>query len=158
MSLSCFGQPPQVGEVAPAVANDGILGQVRITKVEPQNATSMGANCSDGLWRAETEIVDGLNNPASIPYGAWVILDVPLQQTAKLTDPPAQLPAGAPGESAALTLDRDGEAPPEFMVTWYPCNQANPGGNTQTYCVDFWFSNASSAWSKSRQDTVTWCM
>lgn len=158
-SLSCFGQPPSVGEIANVVGNDGILGAVRVTKVEPQNPSSTyGTNCSDGLWRADTEVVEGLNNPGGVPYGAWAIVDVTMQPSAKLTDPPQQLPAGASGESAALTLDRDGEPPGDFMVTWYPCNAANPGGNTQTYCVDFWFANGASGWSKSRQDMVTWCM
>jgi hypothetical protein len=159
-SASCFGLPPVVGEIANVVSNDGIVGSVRVTKVEEQSSGGgLRASCTQGLWRAETELTlnPDVNLPNGVPYGSWIIFDVTMQTTAKLGDAPAQLPSGQPGESAAVTLDKDGEAPADFLVTWYPCNNTNPAGSAQTYCVDYWFATATQ-WSKTRQDLVTWCM
>jgi hypothetical protein len=161
-SASCFGLPPVVGEIANVVGNEGIVGSVRITKVEEQAASSgLRASCTQGLWRAETELTvnPDLNLPNGVPYGSWILLDVQMLASGKLADPPPQLPGGQSGESAAVTVDKDGDSAADFLVTWYPCNSSSAAvtGSSQTYCVDYWHA-AVSQWTKTRQDLVTWCM
>lgn len=159
-SATCFGAAPAVGDSASIVSNEGIQGHARVTAIQVQSPSGQsGAACTQGLWRAEVELSDvDRNNPNAIGYSSWLVFDVGLSPGAKITDPPLELPSGEAGESAAVSVDRDGEAPADFLVTWYPCQAKAPTSNAQAYCIDYWFASDGKTWSKSRQDIVSWCM
>jgi hypothetical protein len=155
-SGTCYGLPAEQGEIGSLLTPEGVMATAKVAKIEPQNNGSSCANT--GLWRAEFE-VQGLQDPTRLNWNAWIVFDVALGAGAKLADAPAEMPGGVPGESAAITVDRDGVAPADFLVTWFQCPNPN-GQSMQTYCVDYWFNSSSPdmRWTKTREDTVSWCM
>jgi hypothetical protein len=166
VNVMCFGAPPRAGESGTLVteaqsgAISGVRGTVKVKLVEPSNPGVGGTTspCAAGLWRAELEPdgarVDGYTS------NTWVVFDGALGAEARLVQPPQELPAKVPGETAPVTIDRDGDNIADYLVTWYQ-SDTNVSGSTR-YTVDFWQGehrrhDDEVRWRRLRQDVVSWC-
>jgi hypothetical protein len=154
----CWGKPPVRGESAALLSpgtngREGNRGKVTINEVTEEDACSTSRN-----WRATLD-TSGADMVDLETWQTWVVLDVDLGPSARVTELSADGPEMSTYETSMLAIDRGrhgSASPPDFVVGVYSCDQdgqSNPSGATNGYCMQYYASDGGH-WTQLRKDVV----
>lgn len=131
----CLGGAPIVGDLVTVLAEHGVLGDARITEIQP--FAPGGASACASLWNVKTELVRG--DLSSAPGRTLGLVDPtvhPRKGRLLARDRYPAPPSGRRDDQVVLAVDRDGDDTADLVMTQSSCEatSAGPAGA----CVDAW--------------------
>jgi hypothetical protein len=159
-TISCFSQPPRVGEVGAVITDTGRVATVAVRTVQAHTDS-----CGHSTWSGTAEIRSG--GLDQVLYSqSYLVLDWPATPQSKLINYPAApvgVGRGPNIETMYVGIDDDGDSVPDFMAGYYMCdpsgnpNQGYSGyGGGYTYCMTY-YQREGGRYRELRVDVVQQC-
>jgi len=154
---TCWGQPPEVGEVGAILDDSGMRGTSRVTKVVPTLDT-----CGNTIsYDIQGEVRGGDLSQLNTSVGAMVF-DWKTGSRSRALNIYGSPPVVAPGlhgaEFVLGALDDDGDSRPDLVLIWFYCDatgQSTRSGSGH-YCLVH-YRHDGTAYAELRLDVVRNC-